>query len=85
MAKIDARRAGALEAVMLNHQGRVAECTADNIFFIQDGVLKTPDLMNGALPASRGLPSSTSVWRSACRPREGNYGCTISTTPTSCS
>jgi branched-chain amino acid aminotransferase len=25
MAKLDARRAGALEAVMLNHQGRVAE------------------------------------------------------------
>ncbi len=50
MAKLDARRAGALEAVMLNHQGRVAECTADNLFFLAGGVLKTPDLMNGALP-----------------------------------
>jgi branched-chain amino acid aminotransferase len=49
MAKLDARQAGAVEAVMLNHQGRVAECTADNIFFIADGVLKTPDLMQGAL------------------------------------
>jgi branched-chain amino acid aminotransferase len=74
MAKLDARRAGALEAVMLNHQGRVAECTADNIFFLAGGVLKTPDLMNGALPGitrasvldiarEMGLPSE-----------EGNYG-----------
>lgn len=50
MAKLDAKKAGALEAVMLNHQGRVAECTADNLFLFAGGVLKTPDLMNGALP-----------------------------------
>ena len=49
LAKLDAKRAGALEAVMLNHQGRVAECTADNIFIWAGGVLKTPDLMQGAL------------------------------------
>jgi branched-chain amino acid aminotransferase len=34
---------------MLNHQGRVAECTADNIFFFSNGKLETPDLMQGAL------------------------------------
>ena len=74
MAKIDARRAGALEAVMLNHQGRVAECTADNIFFIQDGVLKTPDLMNGALP---GITRATvlDIGVAIGMPtEEGNYG-----------
>lgn len=49
MAKLDARRAGAIEAVMLNHQGRVAECTADNIFIWSNGTLKTPDLLEGAL------------------------------------
>jgi branched-chain amino acid aminotransferase len=49
MAKLDARQAGAVEAVMLNHQGRVAECTADNIFFFSNGKLETPDLMQGAL------------------------------------
>lgn len=49
LAKIDAKRANAIEAVMLNHQGRVAECTADNIFIWTGSVLKTPDLMQGAL------------------------------------
>jgi branched-chain amino acid aminotransferase len=34
---------------MLNHQGYVAECTADNLFMIKNGHLKTPDLMQGAL------------------------------------
>ncbi|HZN53987.1 MAG TPA: branched-chain-amino-acid transaminase [Candidatus Polarisedimenticolaceae bacterium] len=74
MAKIDARRAGALEAVMLNHQGRVAECTADNLFFIAGGVLKTPDLMNGALP---GITRATVLELGREFPmgtEEGNYG-----------
>jgi branched-chain amino acid aminotransferase len=74
MAKIDARRAGALEAVMLNHQGRVAECTADNIFFLENGVLKTPDLMNGALP---GITRATvlEIGTDLGMPtEEGNYG-----------
>ncbi len=74
MAKIDARRAGALEAVMLNHQGRVAECTADNIFFVADGILKTPDLMNGALP---GITRATVLEIGQALPmptEEGNYG-----------
>ena len=74
MAKIDARRAGALEAVMLNHQGRVAECTADNLFFLAGGVLKTPDLMNGALP---GITRATvlEIGRAMPMPtEEGNYG-----------
>jgi branched-chain amino acid aminotransferase len=30
--------------------GRVAECTADNIFIMRDGKLKTPRLTEGALP-----------------------------------
>ncbi|HEX4822754.1 MAG TPA: branched-chain-amino-acid transaminase [Candidatus Polarisedimenticolaceae bacterium] len=74
MAKLDARRAGALEAVMLNHQGRVAECTADNLFFVADGGLKTPDLMNGALP---GITRATvlEIGVALGMPtEEGNYG-----------
>jgi branched-chain amino acid aminotransferase len=50
LAKIDGKRAGVLEAVMLNHHGRVAECTADNIFIIKNGDLLTPSLTEGALP-----------------------------------
>ena len=42
LAKIEAIRAGCLEALMLNHKGEVAECTGDNIFIVKGGVLKTP-------------------------------------------
>lgn len=49
LAKLEAKNAGCLEAVMLNHHGLVAECTTDNIFMVKNGVLKTPDLMQGAL------------------------------------
>ncbi len=49
LAKVEARKAGAIEAIMLNHQGLVAECTADNIFIVKGGIVKTPDLLQGAL------------------------------------
>jgi branched-chain amino acid aminotransferase len=42
LAKIEAIRAGCLEAIMLNHKGDVAECTADNIFVIKNGIVRTP-------------------------------------------
>jgi branched-chain amino acid aminotransferase len=49
LAKLEAKQAGVSEAVMLNCDGRVGECTADNIFIVKGGELKTPDLMQGAL------------------------------------
>lgn len=49
MAKIEAIQADALEAVMLNEQGFVAECTGDNLFIIRDGELLTPPVSDGAL------------------------------------
>ena len=49
MANIEARRSGAPEAIMLNTNGRVAECTADNLFMVKNKVLITPSLMEGAL------------------------------------
>lgn len=42
MAKQEANRAGAGEGMMLNAQGHIAECTGDNIFLIQHGIIKTP-------------------------------------------
>jgi branched-chain amino acid aminotransferase len=42
LAKIEAIRAGCLEAIMLNHKGEVAECTGDNLFIVKGGILKTP-------------------------------------------
>ncbi len=42
MAKMEAHAAGCLEAVLLNRDGYVTECTADNIFIIREGKLLTP-------------------------------------------
>ncbi|MEM9345104.1 MAG: branched-chain-amino-acid transaminase [Planctomycetota bacterium] len=49
LAKIEAIDAGCLEAVMLNTQGNVAECTGDNIFIAKRGRLLTPPLHAGIL------------------------------------
>jgi branched-chain amino acid aminotransferase len=49
MAKIEGMRAGCVEALMLNHKGEVAECTADNIFIVKKGQLLTPPLDAGIL------------------------------------
>ena len=42
MAKIEANNAGVPEAIMLDGNGYVAECTGDNIFMVKKGELKTP-------------------------------------------
>lgn len=49
LAKIEANNAGVEEAVMLNAEGFVAECTADNLFIVKNGRLLTPPLYAGAL------------------------------------
>ncbi|MFA5262624.1 MAG: branched-chain-amino-acid transaminase [Opitutaceae bacterium] len=49
LAKIEARQAGVLEAIMLNDQGYVAECTGDNVFMVHKGRIYTPAAQQGAL------------------------------------
>jgi branched-chain amino acid aminotransferase len=49
LAKNEAIQAGVKEAIMLNANGDVCECTGDNIFIIKDGVLMTPSIEAGAL------------------------------------
>lgn len=49
LAKLEARRSGAMEALMLTTEGLVAECTADNIFIVKSGRLLTPHPCKGAL------------------------------------
>ena len=49
MAKIEANRANAPEAIMLNKDGYVAECTGDNIFIVINQSLITPPCWAGAL------------------------------------
>ncbi|MFA6002480.1 MAG: branched-chain-amino-acid transaminase [Elusimicrobiota bacterium] len=48
LARAEATRAGAQEAILLNTEGQVTECTGDNIFYISEGRVYTP-------PASAGL------------------------------
>jgi branched-chain amino acid aminotransferase len=49
LAKVEALKAGYDEAIMLNPQGFVSECTGENIFCARKGVLITPPLSSGAL------------------------------------
>ncbi len=49
LAIIEARKRGAVDAVMLNAQRHLAECTTSNLFFVKGGVLLTPALECGIL------------------------------------
>ena len=49
LAKIDAIKAGAEEAIMLTYNDYVAECTGDNVFIVSGGRLITPPTDVGAL------------------------------------
>jgi branched-chain amino acid aminotransferase len=49
LAKVEALRAGYDEAIMLNPQGLVSECTGENIFVARGGRLVTPPVSAGAL------------------------------------
>ncbi len=49
LAKIEAVELGYQEAIMLNQEGYVAECTGDNIFIMQGDKLFTPPVSSGSL------------------------------------
>jgi branched-chain amino acid aminotransferase len=49
LAKIEANIAGVPEAIMLNQEGYVTECTGDNIFCVRNGIIKTPAAHLGIL------------------------------------
>ena len=49
LAKIDAQRAGADEAIMLNAEGFIAECSGDNLYVVRSGAVLTPSPQDGAL------------------------------------
>ena len=49
LAKIEANNGGCEEAIMLNAEGYVAECTGDNLFLIKGEQMLTPPLSAGAL------------------------------------
>ncbi|PXA04251.1 branched-chain-amino-acid transaminase [Coraliomargarita sinensis] len=58
LAKIEAQHLGYHEAIMLNDQGHVAECTGDNVFVIHKGELITPSASAGAL---KGITRDTAL------------------------
>jgi len=51
LAREEALKSGYEEAIMLNSSGKVAEGSAENIFIIKNGIIKTPplnaDILNG--------------------------------------
>jgi branched-chain amino acid aminotransferase len=49
LARLEAIRAGADEAIMLNARGLIAEGTTDNVFLVREGVLLSPPASDGAL------------------------------------
>lgn len=58
LAKIEANRCGYAEAIFLNENGYVAECTGDNIFIAAGGALITPPVTIAALG---GITRKTSI------------------------
>jgi branched-chain amino acid aminotransferase len=49
LARLEAHQAGAAEALMLNAEGFVAECTADNVLIVKGDRLLTPPASEGGL------------------------------------
>ena len=49
LAKVEALKAGYDEAIMLNPQGLIGECTGENLFCVRNGKIITPPLSSGAL------------------------------------
>ena len=58
LARIEADKRGAPEALMLTEEGLVAECTGDNIFIVRDGCIWTPPIYMGILD---GITRSTII------------------------
>ena len=50
MARVEAEKQGADEAIILNTKQNVAETTSANIFVIKNDIIYTPKLSDGALP-----------------------------------
>jgi branched-chain amino acid aminotransferase len=50
LATMEARRGGYDEAIMLSHDGYVADGPGENIFVVKDGVIRTPPLSMSILP-----------------------------------
>jgi len=72
IARVEADRRGADDAILLNTAGRIAEATAANVFAVIDGVTATPPVADGALPGimREAVMASTSVEERSLSPTD---------------
>ncbi len=50
LALSEARAAACDDALLLNHDGHIAECATSNLFLVRDGMVITPAVSDGGLP-----------------------------------
>ena len=71
LARREAERAGADDAILLNTRDRVAEATGANLVALLDGALLTPPVEDGALPGiMRGVLIKAGLLRTASLDRD---------------
>jgi branched-chain amino acid aminotransferase len=73
LAKTESVRLGFEEAIMLDPQGYVAECTGENLFLVRKGKIVTPDL----------APVLEGITRDSVRAIASDLGYTVSEQPVS--
>lgn len=74
LAKMEAKRMGVFEAVLLNLSGQLTEGTTSNIFFVKDQTIYTPALSCGLLEGvTRGLVIKLAR-RAGFGVKEGRFG-----------
>ncbi|MDR0890519.1 MAG: aminotransferase class IV [Endomicrobium sp.] len=49
LAKMEADKHNAKDAILLNHEGNIIGCSSSNIFIVKDEIIYTPSSFNGAL------------------------------------
>ena len=73
LAKIEAKKRDAHEAIMLNTYGKLTEGTTSNLFFYKDGILCTPSLECGILDGiTRGVVIDLAL-REGLKIKEGEF------------
>ena len=73
LAKIEAKKKGAYEAIMLNVYGKLTEGTISNVFFYKDGILCTPSIECGILDGiTRGIVIDLAL-KEGLKVKEGEF------------
>lgn len=70
LARLEAKKAGADDAIMLNSGKEVSESTVSNVFLVKDKALITPSLASGVLPGVTRRAVLKLAGKAGLRPRE---------------